>query len=61
MYLARYYLARTYLARMYLARMYLSRNYLARMCLERTFGPISRAASARRWASALSAAACPAR
>ena len=51
------YFTRTYLARTYLARMYLARIYLARMCLKRTFDLISRTASARCWASALSAAA----
>ena len=41
--------------------MYLLRNYITRMCLKRTFVPISRAASARCWASPLSAAAASSR
>ena len=57
MYLARTYLVRMYLARTYHKRMNLARMYLERMSLERMFGPISRMASARCWASALSAAA----
>ena len=41
--------------------MYLARIYLVKMCLQRTFSQIFRAASTRRWASALSAAGASSR